>query len=167
MLTEVVDDGNRPVPPGTYGSKVLVTVLFSETLPLIRYEMSDSIALATEPCACRRVFRTILPPQGRREDMMALPDGSGGFLRVHPIVVHRVLEPLEVRAWQVENDRGDVRLLLVGARPDLDMDGVSRDLAAALHTAGAASVRVRVERVGEIAKTAIGKAPLVRNVTRR
>ena len=30
---------------GTFGAKVLVTVLFSRTLPLIRYEMSDRVAL--------------------------------------------------------------------------------------------------------------------------
>ncbi len=37
-----------------YGAKVLVTVLFSRTLPLIRYEMTDSVQLAAEydcPCA--------------------------------------------------------------------------------------------------------------------
>ena len=43
VITEVVDADNQPVPPGEYGAKVLVTVLFSRTLPLIRYEMSDSL----------------------------------------------------------------------------------------------------------------------------
>ena len=49
VITEVVDADNRPVPPGQYGAKVLVTVLFSRTLPLIRYEMSDSLQLARRP----------------------------------------------------------------------------------------------------------------------
>ena len=39
IITEVVDDKRRLVPPGIYGEKVLVTVLFSRTMPLIRYEM--------------------------------------------------------------------------------------------------------------------------------
>ena len=43
VITEVVDADNQPVPPGEYGAKVLVTVLFSRTVPLIRYEMSDSL----------------------------------------------------------------------------------------------------------------------------
>src|SRR5215216_1556548 len=49
VITEVVDENNRPVPQGVYGEKVLVTVLFSRTLPLIRYEMSDSVRPATSP----------------------------------------------------------------------------------------------------------------------
>jgi phenylacetate-coenzyme A ligase PaaK-like adenylate-forming protein len=34
VLTEVVDAHNRPLPPGVYGEKVLITVLFSRTQPL-------------------------------------------------------------------------------------------------------------------------------------
>src|SRR5215208_2519790 len=53
VITEVVDEMNMPVPPGVYGHKVLVTVLFSRTMPLIRYEMSDSVRLASSPhCPC-------------------------------------------------------------------------------------------------------------------
>ncbi|HEX6554866.1 MAG TPA: AMP-binding protein, partial [Ktedonobacteraceae bacterium] len=37
-IVEVADEQNRPVPPGVYGDKVLLTVLFSRTQPLIRYE---------------------------------------------------------------------------------------------------------------------------------
>ena len=46
MITEVIDEHHRPVLPGMLGAKVLVTVLFSRTVPLIRYEMSDSVRLA-------------------------------------------------------------------------------------------------------------------------
>lgn len=45
VITEVVDEEHRPVPPGTFGAKVLVTVLFSRTQPLIRYGMSVSCSL--------------------------------------------------------------------------------------------------------------------------
>ena len=31
VITEVVDEEHRPVPLGTFGAKVLVTVLFSRT----------------------------------------------------------------------------------------------------------------------------------------
>lgn len=78
IITEIVDEQNRPVAPGVYGAKVLVTVLFARTLPLIRYEMSDSLALAETPCPCGRVFRTVLPPRGRREDELELPGLRGG-----------------------------------------------------------------------------------------
>ena len=35
VITEVVDERHRPVPAGTFGAKLLVTVLFSRTLSLI------------------------------------------------------------------------------------------------------------------------------------
>jgi phenylacetate-coenzyme A ligase PaaK-like adenylate-forming protein len=37
VITEVVDEMNRPVPPGSLGAKLLVSVLWSRTQPLIRY----------------------------------------------------------------------------------------------------------------------------------
>ena len=36
-IFEVVDEQYRPVPPGVYGDKVLITMLSSRTQPLIRY----------------------------------------------------------------------------------------------------------------------------------
>ncbi|GHP01163.1 hypothetical protein KSF_112100 [Reticulibacter mediterranei] len=44
VIFEVVDSGNRPVPPGVYGDKLLITVLGSRTQPLIRYELSDIVS---------------------------------------------------------------------------------------------------------------------------
>ncbi len=41
-VVEVVDEANRPVPPGTLGSKVLLTNLVNRTQPLIRYELPDA-----------------------------------------------------------------------------------------------------------------------------
>jgi phenylacetate-coenzyme A ligase PaaK-like adenylate-forming protein len=43
VITEVVDENYQPVAPGEYGAKVLATVLGSRLLPLIRYEMGDSV----------------------------------------------------------------------------------------------------------------------------
>jgi phenylacetate-CoA ligase len=39
VIAEVVDEKYRPVKERQYGSKLLVTVLFSMTIPLLRYEM--------------------------------------------------------------------------------------------------------------------------------
>ena len=68
VITEIVDADNRPVPPGEYGAKVLVTVLFSRTLPLIRYEMSDSLQVADRhECPCGRPY-TLITPESRDEN---------------------------------------------------------------------------------------------------
>ncbi len=48
VILEVVDEKYRPVPPGVYGDKVLITMLSSRTQPLIRYELNDRMRLAAE-----------------------------------------------------------------------------------------------------------------------
>jgi phenylacetate-CoA ligase len=74
--------------------KVLVTVLFSCTTPLIRHDMSDSVrsgplllAVAAGPFA--RIDDGI---QGRAEDVLRLPAASGGQIAVHPSVFPSVID---------------------------------------------------------------------------
>lgn len=101
VIFEVVDAQNRPVPPGTYGDKLLLTVLFNRTQPLIRYELSDSIRLAVGPCSCGRSFVLVDGIQGRREDILRLPRANGNEVLVHPLVFHGILDSLPTSGWQV------------------------------------------------------------------
>jgi len=72
-VTEVVDGDNQPVPPGVPGEKVLVTVLFGRTQPLIRYEMSDSITSSDRVhCPCGRPYPLIEGVQGRVEEALEI-----------------------------------------------------------------------------------------------
>jgi putative adenylate-forming enzyme len=162
VITEVVDEKNRPVPVGTTGAKILVTVLFSRTQPLIRYEMSDAVALSAEPCGCGLPFATIAGIEGRIEDTLILPGIAGAPVRVHPNVFHRVLERLAVREWQVVQEPGSIRVLL--ARPDASVSdaAVMAELRSELKELGSVGVNLVVERVEQVPRTAAGKAPLVR-----
>jgi len=99
VIVETVDQDNQPVPPGVYGEKLLLTVLFNRTQPLIRYELGDSLRLATAPCACGSPFLLIDDIQGRMEDELHLPAFSGGMVVVHPNVFHNVMDTAPVREW--------------------------------------------------------------------
>jgi phenylacetate-coenzyme A ligase PaaK-like adenylate-forming protein len=162
VITEVVDDKNRPVPVGTTGAKILVSVLFSRTQPLIRYEMSDAVSLSAEPCDCGLPFRTIAAIEGRIEDTLLLPGVGGATVRVHPNVFHRVLERVPVREWQVIQEPSSIRVLL--ARPDASVSDreVTASLRQELRSAGVVDLDVVVQRVEQVPRTAAGKAPLVR-----
>lgn len=92
VIFEVVNDGNRPVAPGTFGSKLLVTVVNSRTLPLIRYQLSDSLRLAADRCPCGRPFALADGIQGRAEEILRFPARAGGQVRVHPVVIHQVMD---------------------------------------------------------------------------
>jgi hypothetical protein len=134
VITEVVDEHNRPVPPGTYGAKLLVTVLFSRTQPLIRYEMSDRM-------------------EGRAQGHVSIP----------PNVFHRVLEPLPVREWQVIQEAAGLRVLIAGAGPGFDEAAVKDRLARELEDQGAQVPPLRIEQLEHLPRTGLGKSPLIRS----
>lgn len=164
VITEVVDDRDRPVPPGTVGAKLLVTVLFSRTQPLIRYEMSDRVARSTEHCDCGLPFGLLSEIEGRAEDILQLPSRAGGTISVHPNVFHRVLEPLPVREWQVVQETGGLRVLVVEPRHDLALDDVRRSIESSLRAAGIEPPTIAIERAASVTRTPLGKAPLVRGL---
>jgi putative adenylate-forming enzyme len=162
VLTEIVDEKNRPVPPGTFGAKILVTVLFRTTQPLIRYEMSDRIAALEGRCACGRPFGRISAVQGREEDVLAMRGRDGAAAKIHPNVFHGPLDVVPVGAWQVvQTGPSSIRLVL--AEPNaVDDAQLLATLRASLERAGAVEPTVEIERVRAIPRTALGKAPLIK-----
>lgn len=114
VILEPVDADYRPVPPGVAGERLLVTVLFSRTLPLIRYELSDRVRLGGRGCPCGRSFTLLEEVEGRAEDILRLP-GADGVVMVHPNVFHEVLEDAPVMGWQVVQREEGVDVLLAGA----------------------------------------------------
>ncbi len=163
VITEVVDEANRPVPAGSTGAKVLVTVLFRRTQPLIRYEMSDQLAWLPEQCRCGRPFALVGAIEGREEDVLQLPGRSGNCVPVHPNVFHQVLDLVPVAEWQIEEDAAHaLHVRVAGASSSLDDTKLARDLGTAVANLGAVIPRVIIERVAVILRTKLGKAPLVR-----
>jgi phenylacetate-coenzyme A ligase PaaK-like adenylate-forming protein len=116
VILEVVDEKNKPVPPGVTGAKVLVTVLFSRTLPLIRYEMSDQLTLDEAMCSCGRPFFLMQNIEGRLEDFLMMSSDTGDSVSVSPNVFHRALEKFPLDGWQVvmRKDGLEIRVINKG-----------------------------------------------------
>lgn len=164
VIVEPVDAGGNPVPAGTAGSRLLVTVLFARTLPLIRYELSDRIVIGGRGCPCGRSFALLEAVEGRAEDVVLLP-GAEKDVRVHPNVFHNVLDEAWLTGWQVVQERRDrLRILVTGPGPAASEEDLEARLRSALARAGAVGVHVRVRRVESIPRTALGKTPLVRTL---
>lgn len=163
VIVEVVDQDNRPVPPGVYGDKLLITVLFNRTQPLIRYELSDSVRLSPAPCSSEHPFALIDAIQGRVEDVLSFQGVAGGVVSVHPLVFSRIMDTLPVSGWQVIQETGGLRVLLSGVHSELKDEILADTLRQALAEQGAIIPRVEVQRVASIPKTAAGKAPLIRS----
>ncbi|MEW1986519.1 phenylacetate--CoA ligase family protein [Pseudarthrobacter oxydans] len=163
LIIEPVDQDGRPVAQGTTGAKLLVTVLFSRTLPLIRYEMSDTVRLGGRGCPCGRSFILMEGIEGRIEDVLHLP-GKAGSVDVHPIVFHHVLDQAALTGWQVIQEPSGLRVLLAGLAPGGSVEEVRAAVASALATAGVVRTGVDVDLVEHLERTALGKAPFVRGL---
>jgi phenylacetate-CoA ligase len=161
VLAEVVDANGRPVPPGVTGDRLLVTVLFSRTLPLLRYELTDRVRLATDPCPCGRPFRLLAAVEGRTDQLLRLPGRDGTRRPVHPVVFHRALELVDAAGWQVRQDHNELTVLVASPGPAFDAPAVQRAVAAGLEDAQVAPLAIRVVVVDAIPTGAAGKRPLI------
>ncbi len=163
VIAEVVDEHYRPVPPGVYGAKVLITTLFSRTQPLLRYELNDSVRVSAEAHACGLPFAVLETVQGRVEDALDLPAVSGGTVAVQPLVFNRVMDIVPVSGWQVAQQADDgLVVLLTGVRDGLTDEALQDKLTHSLAHEGVRVPYIIVQRVAAIPKTASGKAPLIR-----
>jgi phenylacetate-CoA ligase len=166
LIIEPVDQAGDPVPAGTSAAKLLVTVLFSRTLPLIRYEMSDTVKLGGRDCPCGRSFTLLEDIEGRIEDVLQL-SGKAGNVKIHPIVFHHVLDEAAIGGWQIIQEPSGLRVLLAGLAPGSSLEGVRAAVGGALTAAGVVQTRVDVQQVDHLERTALGKAPFVRGLADR
>jgi phenylacetate-CoA ligase len=148
-IVEVVDEQGRPVPAGQTGHKLLVTNLVTRTQPLIRYEISDMVAMAPEPCPCGRPFRLLQAIEGRNDDILHLEAAAGGTVAVHPLALRGALAGIGGLAqYKVVHDHDGLHVraaLRPGADPAAAVALIRDRLAERLAAQGAAHPVVEVE----------------------
>jgi len=158
VILEVVDNNNKPVPPGTYGSKVLATVLWNRTLPFIRYEISDHLKLSPEPCPCGRPFQLIQEIQGREEQVIYLPGESGEKIRIEPDIFFDSMVLLPIDGWQVVQEKEDaITFLILGPHPEFKEAEFLKQMNAEFVKRGTKSIVLKVEYITELRRTKVGK----------
>ncbi len=156
FIVENVDADGEPVAAGEVGHKLLITNLFNSTQPLIRYELSDMVALDSRPCPCGRTSRRVTAIDGRSDDVLMLSGPTGAQVAVHPMVMRRPFLGLPmVRQYKIILEEAGVRVLVVLAHDapvEATMRKVRAGLVAALADAGAAAPGIVVEIVERIAR---------------
>ena len=169
-VVEVVDEHNRPVPPGRPGYKVLVTNLVNRTQPLIRYELSDSVVVADGPNPGGLPYGRIASVDGRSNDILRFPASTGGEVAVHPYRIGAPFAALtEVRQYQIVQyeSRLDVLIVPHAFAPKDISTRVSAALAQALDEAGALPPRIDVIPVEAIERESghAAKLKLIKRAT--
>ena len=146
------------------GDRLLVTNLFNHAQPLIRFEVTDVMSFADEPCACGRSLARVRSIEGRTDDVLHLPGTNGHDVLVHPMQFGIVTADPAVREFQVVGSRDNVRLRLV-LRDHADAHAASERLrdrvCERLSAAGVKSPAVEVELLDELERSPAGKLPVV------
>jgi phenylacetate-coenzyme A ligase PaaK-like adenylate-forming protein len=166
---EVVDEENRPVPPGTTGSKILLTNLESYTLPLIRYELGDRVTVSPEPNPTGRPYRHLVAIEGRTADTLTFPRRGGGDVAILPLRLGAPFARIPaVRQFQIVHEpvRLELRVVLEpGAEADAT-DRVRDAVLGALDEVGAVPPTIDVVAVDHLEREPGGGAKLKLIVSR-
>jgi phenylacetate-coenzyme A ligase PaaK-like adenylate-forming protein len=162
-IVENVNAQGHAVAPGEYGHKLLVTLLFRHTVPLIRYEIDDHARFAPWPCPCGRTLALIESIRGRAAEVLRLPHPAGGRRSIDPTFFYRVLDALPVGEWQVVHTHAGLELLVTSPRDGFSEAAVAELLGRELQACGAVPPAIHVHRVARVPRGPTGKTLLVRS----
>ncbi|MDN5860970.1 MAG: hypothetical protein L0H84_20385 [Pseudonocardia sp.] len=141
-IIELVDADDRPVPPGTPSTKVLVTNLYNRVQPLIRYALTDSF-VQQPPEADHGYLRARV--HGRSDEAFRY-----GSLTIHPLVVRSVLvHHAGVAEYQIRQTSDGLDAAIVVGET-IDLARLRADLVAALAAAGLTRPAVTLRTVPEL-----------------
>ena len=153
VIVEPVDANGHPVPPGVQSHKVFVTNLANSLQPLIRFEITDQVALLDERCRCGSAHRRVADIEGRVDDDFAYANG----VRVHPHVFRSALvREQAVTEYQVRQSARGAEILLRAEGP-VDTGAIADRVAEALRALGLADPEVSARTVDLIPRLASGK----------
>ena len=153
VVLEVVDATGKPVPDGTQGAKILLTVLYYKTQPLIRYEISDCMTVTKEVCGCGCAHSRITNLSGRSTTSFTYPNGTA----VHWLGMMGIMLATDwVSESQVRQTSNgvEVRVTASGLK---DFDGLRSRFCTLLQKSGLADPEVVVSEVPSVDRLWSGK----------
>jgi phenylacetate-CoA ligase len=146
LIFEAVDVDNRPVADLARAEKVLVTKLYGTLMPLIRYELTDSLIIDAEPNPDAPGCRRIREVKGRSDAWFVYPAN----IRIHPMSFRGILgQDRHLGEYQVQQTLRGARVLAI-VHGSFSPGPLERALAAALEEAGLPGAIVTVEPVTEL-----------------
>ncbi len=163
VITEVVDEDNKPVPPGSYGNKLLVTVLFNKTQPLIRYQINDSLKISNVKCSCGISYPLIEEIQGRSDQIIYLASRDNKKVAVHPVIFSNIMDHAGVTRWQVILEKEQFTFLITGVDVSKVTPIIDNEMKEAFEKLNIQLPHINIQSVGELPKTTRGKLTLIIN----
>lgn len=109
--------------------ELVMTNLTNYTMPLIRYNTKDIVALSQKKCSCGRSFPRLMSVEGRENDFIILPDGE--YIHPSPLAWSTVVIPnikdifffqhedYSLDVLVVKEEKGDTDKIVKGLRKRL------------------------------------------------
>lgn len=133
VLFEVLDETGQHVAPGESG-RVVLTSLFNYATPFIRYDIGDYARLGTGPCQCGRSLPVITSIEGRRRNMVTLPDGEKRWLSGTVLAeLGSMVYAEQSRLVQRTPNRFELQFVANGNTIGFDSETVARRAAELIH----------------------------------
>jgi phenylacetate-CoA ligase len=149
LIVEVLDpDSLEPVPPGRPGTLV-VSNLYSESAPFLRFDMGDWVSITEAPCPCGRTHARALGGLLGRTDNCVKVKG----LQFFPSTFEDALRSIDGAAdeYRLEILPGDRVAIVVEQRPGATL--LAEEVAATLRRLLGISVEVQLLHAGTLPRT--------------
>jgi phenylacetate-CoA ligase len=160
IITEILDDNDKPVKEGESG-ELTITTLGVEAMPLLRFKTGDIVKLHTEPCQCGRNTVRVGPVVGRKQHMIKYKGTT-----LYPPAMHDLLTYFEnVQQHVIEitsNDLGTDEILIKIAVDHIDellLDQIKDHFRAKLRVTPKIQV-VSKEEISKIIFTPMSRKPI-------
>jgi len=131
VFVELLDEHGREIKtPGQPCRRMIVTNLYNEVQPLIRYELNDLVELGP-PCECGSAFRVIAKVIGRDDDILYFPRSDGALGHVFPDVVSRwiITASPHIDEYMVEQPEPGKLVVALELSADADVEDVKTRVA--------------------------------------
>ncbi|MEX2410890.1 MAG: AMP-binding protein [Candidatus Paceibacterota bacterium] len=120
IITEVLDDDNKPVASGETG-ELTITTLGVEAMPLLRFKTGDIVRVHSQTCSCGRNTNRLGPVLGRKQQMIKYKGTT-----LYPPAMHDLMSYFEkIDMHQIEittNDIGTDEIMIKIATSDTSND---------------------------------------------
>lgn len=124
IYLEIVDEQGRPCAANQIG-RILVTQLKNLAMPLIRYELGD-MGVWGEPCDCGRAYPVLKRIEGRKRNLVVLPDGD----TFHPVFDEKaILSVAPIKRYQIiQKDLHTIEINILGKSLSPEKENALKDI---------------------------------------
>lgn len=140
-IVEVVDASGRPCLPGQTG-RVVVTDLYNEGMPLLRYATGDLAVPAEGDCPCGRGYPRLSRIVGRESDFVVTPEGKRLHGEVFSHLFYHVAGVRRFQVVQLQIDALEVMIEVEPSVPSPDLHPLIEEVSRLVGPSVRASVRV-------------------------